>query len=102
VGRQIEIPDLDAAPKSLTIEVGDLLVFGGTGGHVRSGSAVLEMLGAFLPGVVTEKGQILSPTGFPNSVVFLARHPGQVLIDIVTGDPFRAPQTTQFQIIVTS
>src|SRR6516162_7365760 len=98
MGRQVEVPDVDVAPKSLTIEVGDLLVFGGTGGHVRSGSGVLEMLGAFLTAVVTEKGQILSPAGFPNSVMFLARHPGQVLIDVVTGDPFRAPQTRQFQI----
>jgi hypothetical protein len=101
MGRQIEVPDVNVAPKSMTIEVGDLLMFGGTGGHVKSGSAVLEMLGAFLPGLVTENGKILSPAGFPTSVMFLARHPGQVLVDVVTGDPFRAPQTTQFQIIVT-
>jgi hypothetical protein len=102
MGRQIEVPDVTVAPKCMTIKVGDLLVFRGTGGHVRSGSSVLEMLGAFLPGAVTEKGQVLSPAGFPNSVVFLARHPGQVSIDVVTGDPFRAPRTTQFQIIVIS
>ena len=102
MGRQIEVPDVDVAPKSLTIQVGDLLVFGGTGGYVRSGQTVLEMLGAFLPGVLVENGQILSPAGFPNSVVFLARHPGQAVIDVVTGEPFRAPQTTQLHIIVTS
>jgi hypothetical protein len=102
MGRRIEVPDVDVAPKSLTIKVGDLLVFGGTGGHVTSGPLVLEMLGAFLPGVLVKSGQILSPAAFPDSVMFLARSPGQALIDVVTGDPFRAPQTKQFHIIITS
>jgi hypothetical protein len=54
---------------------------------------VVEIVGPFLPGVLREGGEILSPMGAPNAVLFLARRPGRAAIDVVTGDPRHAPQT---------
>jgi len=40
--------------------------------------------------------------GAPNAVLFLARRPGRATIDVVTGDPWRAPQTTTLDVTVES
>ena len=102
MGRLIEVQQEQGFPSRLTIQVGDVLVFGATGGHVRSSADVVEILGPFLPGVVGDNGQILSPMGAPNAVLFLARRPGRAMIDVVTGDPWHAPQTTTLDITVES
>jgi hypothetical protein len=102
MGRLIEIPDAQALPPSVTVDVGDLLCFAASGGHVQSGADVVEMLGPFLPGVLRDNGEILSPMGAPNTVFFFARRPGRATIDVVTGDPWHAPQTTTLQITVAS
>jgi hypothetical protein len=102
MGRLIEVQHAQDLPTRLTIRVGDLLLFGATGGHVHSGAEVVEILGPFIPGVVGNDGQILSPMGAPNTVLFLARRPGRVTIDVVTGDPWHAPETTALDITVES
>jgi hypothetical protein len=79
-----------------------VLYFGATGGHVHSGAEVVEILGPFLPGVLGDNGQIFSPMGAPNAVLFLARRPGRATIDVVTGDPWHAPKTTALAITVES
>lgn len=100
MARLIEVQDARALPSRLTLRVGDLLTCGASGGHVRSGAGIVEMLGPFLPGVLTESGEALSPEGAPNTVLFLARRPGQAEIDVVTGDPWRAPRAIPLQITV--
>jgi hypothetical protein len=100
MGRLIEIQHAPEAPARLTMEVGDLLQFAATGGHVRSGTDVLEMLDPSLPAVVAPHGEIISPLGAPTTVMFVARSPGRATIDVVTGDPWRAIQTTEFDITV--
>ncbi len=100
MGRLIEVQHAQDLPTSLTIRVGDVLVFGATGGHVYSGAEVVEILGPFLPGVLGDDGQILSPMGAPNAVLFLARRPGRATIDVVTGDPWHTPETTALGITV--
>jgi hypothetical protein len=102
MGRLIEVQHAQDLPTSLTIRVGDVLVFGATGGHVYSGAEVVEILGPFLPGVLGDNGQILSPMGAPNAVLFLARRTGRATIDVVTGDPWHAPKTTTLDITVES
>lgn len=102
MGRLIEVQHTQDLPMSLTIRVGDMLVFGATGGHVHSGAEVVEILGPFLPGVLGENGQILAPMASPNAVLFLARRPGRATIDVVTGDPWYAPKTTALGITVES
>jgi hypothetical protein len=79
-----------------------MLVFGATGGHVHSGAEVVEILGAFVPGVLGNNGEILSPMGAPNAVLVLARRPGRATIDVVTGDPWHAPKTTALSITIES
>ena len=100
MARLIEVQHAQNLPTNLTIRVGDALAFGATGGHVRSGADVVEILGPFLPGVLGDNGRILSPMGAPNTVLFLARRPGRATIDVVTGDPWHAPQTTALDITV--
>jgi hypothetical protein len=102
MGRLIEVQHAQDLPARLTIRVGDVVVFGATGGHVHSGAKVVEILGAFVPGVLGDNGQILSPMGAPNAVLFVARRPGQATIDVVTGDPWHAPKTTALNITVES
>jgi hypothetical protein len=102
MGRLIEVQQAQGLSPRLTIKVGDLLLFGATGGHVQSGADVLEILGPFGPGVVGDNGQIFSPTGAPNTVLFLARRPGQAMIDVVFGDPWHAPETAALEVTVES
>jgi len=100
VGRLIEVQHAQASPRSLAIRVGDLLVFRATGGHVWSGANIVEILGPFLPSVLGDEGQILSPMGAPNTVLFLARYPGRATIDVITGDPWHASQTIPLNLII--
>jgi hypothetical protein len=102
MGRLIEIQHPQDFPPSLTIQVGDMLLFGATGGHVQSGADVVQILGPFLTGILGDNAQIMSPMGAPNTVLFLACRPGRATIDVVTGDPWHAPQTTTLDIIVES
>jgi hypothetical protein len=99
MGRLIEVqgPQL---PACLTIAVGDLLHFAASGGHVRSGVEVVQMLGPLLSAVLGTNGEILSPMGAPNNVLFLALRAGHASIDVVMGDPWHAPQTTRWEIDV--
>jgi hypothetical protein len=100
MARLIEVQDVPSAPSGLTLQVGDVLLFKATGGHVRSGAGVVEMLGAFVPAVLGDNGAILTPMGPPNTVVFRGLRPGRATIEVVTGDPWQAPQTTTLSIVV--
>ena len=100
MGRLIEIDDIAGCPSSLTLEPGDLLRFAATGGRVRGGAGVVEMLGPFVPAMLAGD-EILSPEGAPGTVMFLARQPGRARIEVISGDPFYATQTTPLEIIVT-
>ncbi|MBL1202442.1 MAG: hypothetical protein FWK04_26080 [Nostoc sp. GBBB01] len=100
MGRLIELQNVQALPSSLTIRVGDVLMFGATGGHVQSGANVVEILGPFSPGLLGDNSEILSPMGAPNAIMFLARHPGRAIIDVVTGDPWYSSQTTTLEMII--
>jgi hypothetical protein len=100
MGRLIEVQQVQGLPPRVTLRVGDALYFAATGGHVQVGADVVEIVGPFLPGVLRENGEILSPMGAPNAVLFLARRPGRATIDVVTGDPWRAPRTTPLEITV--
>lgn len=100
MSRLIEVQQARSLPSILAVKVGDVLRFGATGGHVHSGTDVVEILGPFLPSVVGGNGEILSPMGAPNTVLFVARRPGRATIDVVTGDPWHAPETTSLGITV--
>lgn len=94
MGRLIEVQNPFDLAANVTIEVGDVFVFDATGGQVRAGAQVVELLGSFLQAVVGGQGQIVAPMGGPNKVLFHARHPGRAKIDVMTGDPWRPPPTT--------
>ncbi|HEY0404108.1 MAG TPA: hypothetical protein VGC89_00160 [Pyrinomonadaceae bacterium] len=102
MGRWIEARPEEPLPVSLTLEVGDLLSFAASGGRVLSGAGVVEILGPFIPGLMLDDGRILSPEGAPNALFFLARRPGRATIDVFTGDPWSAPQTTTLEVTVKS
>jgi hypothetical protein len=102
MGRLIEVQHVQDLPTRLTIGVGDVLIFGASGGHVRSGAEVVGILGSFARGVLGENGQIISPMGAPNRVMFRACHPGQATIDVVEGDPWHATKITALSITVES
>ena len=98
--RLIEVQDPEGAAPGFELEAGDILRFNATGGHVQSGPDVVELLGAYLGALSVDGGQVLTPMGPPNAVLFRAIAPGRATIDVVTGDPFHGPQTTTLTIHV--
>jgi hypothetical protein len=102
MARLVEVQDARVCPSPLTVHLGDVLLFHASGGSVRSGSDVVELLGPFLTAVLGDDGNIMTPMGPPNKVLFRARQPGRALIDVVTGDPFHSPHTTALGITVES
>lgn len=102
MGRLIETQHELPLPPSLTLQVGDLLSFAATGGHVQSGADAVEILGPFIPGLLVAGGQIVSPAGPPGTLFFLARRPGRARIDVVTGDPWGSPQVTTMELTIES
>lgn len=100
MGRLIEVQTGQGLPPRLVVRSGDLLVFEASGGHLRSGTESVELLGAFVKGVVGDNLQLLAPLGAPNAVVFFARNPGTAEVDVVVGDPWRSPKTLACRIVV--
>ncbi len=100
MGRLVEVPDARKCSSPLTLHAGDVLLFHASGGRVRSGGDVVEMLGPLLEAVVGEHGEVLTPMGPPNTVLFRAHQPGRAVIDVVTGDPWHSPQTTTLELSV--
>jgi hypothetical protein len=100
MGQLIEVQDARAGPSALTVRAGDVLLFHAAGGHVRSGGDVIELLGPFLSATLGADGQVVAPMGAPNVVLVRAHRPGRAMIEVVTGDPFYAPQTTALGITV--
>jgi hypothetical protein len=100
VSRLIDIqPGQQELPAELVVEVGDVLRFAATGGHIRSGTAV-ELIGILNEGVLGTNGQVLSPMGAPGTVLFRAIGPGLAVLDIVTGDPWQSATTLALNIRV--
>jgi hypothetical protein len=86
MSRLIELRLTESLPETLHLDVGDVLLVAATGGHVHSGPDVLELLGPFLPGVMGSDGEVITPAGLPNAVIFLARRAGDAMINLVAGD----------------
>jgi hypothetical protein len=100
MARLIEIDDAKACTPSLSVKVGDLLVFSAVGGRMNTSDPALRCLGAFMRAVVGTNRAVLEPMGLPNALVFEARQRGQAAIDVISGDPFGATSTTALLIIV--
>lgn len=100
MARLIEVQDAPGCPSPLTVHRGDVLLFRAAGGHVRSGEDVIELLGPFLSAVVGDDGNIFTPMGPPNAILFHARKPGRASIDVVSGEPFVSSQTTVLTVLV--
>jgi hypothetical protein len=102
MARIIEVQDARLCKSPLTVCVGDVLLFRATGGRVRSGPDIVELLGPFVSAVVGDDGNIFTPVGPPNAVLFHARRVGQALIDVVTGEPFNKPVAVRLGLTVES
>ena len=96
----IEVSDLTALPSQITFQEGDVLMLNATGGHVTLNTNVVELLGPFIAGVLSNSWQIITPMGAPGTILFVARQPGKATIDVVTGDAFYNPVTTSIEIMV--
>ncbi len=87
----------------LHVRVGDMLMFGATGGRVLEGGTTVELMGVFSPGVVSDDGRVLSPAGPPTSALFRALQSGQARIELIRGDPWQGtPERREIAIIVTA
>lgn len=91
MSRLIDIqPGQQDLPAELVVEVGDVLRFSATGGHLRAGTAI-ELIGILIDSVLGTNGRVLSPMGAPGTVLFRAKAPGRAVLDVVTGDPWQSP-----------
>ena len=86
-------------PASLTLSVGDAMLFAASGGHVLDGVAV-ELFGSFVESVLGTDGQVYTPMGAANAVLFFAREAGEAVIDVVTGDPWLSPASQRMIVVV--
>jgi hypothetical protein len=100
MARLIDVQDAQVRLARLAVQTGDVLLFQAIGGRVQSGGDVVEMLGPFLPAVVGEDGNVMTPMGAPNTVLFRVHRPGRATIDVVTGVPWQAPQSVTLSIVV--
>lgn len=96
--RLIELQADQDLPARLTMVVGDLLWLEASGGHVLAGESSVELLGAFLKCVVGLEGEVLTPMGAPNVVLFRARRAGTARVAVVSGDPWHQPTTTALEL----
>ena len=83
----------------MTLEVGDLLRVGATGGRVEDGVS-LRCLGAFRTGYVRQVGRVVTHSGPPNATLFHAIKLGRARIALFTGDPFHHPGKTTVEVDV--
>jgi hypothetical protein len=97
----IDVVNVQALSSPITLQQGDLLSFKASGGHVNSGTEIIELLGPFSSAILQDNGEVLSPSGPPGTLLFFARQPGNATIDVVTGDPWFNPLLTNLEIIVT-
>jgi hypothetical protein len=100
VSRLVDIPSLHL-PEELVVEVGDVLRFAASGAHVRAGTA-LELVGILTDSVLGTNGRVISPMGPPTTVLLLAIERGRAVIDVVIGEPWRAPITKSLTVRVES
>jgi hypothetical protein len=97
----VEIQACQDLPPVLHIQVGDLLMFGASGGRLLEGGTAVELLGIFSTGVLSDDGRVLSPVGPPTSALFRALQSGQARIEVIRGDPWQgSPQRQQIAIVV--
>jgi hypothetical protein len=100
MSRLIEVDILNNLPSALAVEVGDVLVFQTGGGHIRSGANVVEILGPFVPSILSNDGKILTPQGPPAAIIIRAFSAGTAIIDLVIGDPFYKHHTASIELTV--
>lgn len=85
----------------LHVRVGDLLMFGATGGRLFEGGTTVELLGIFSTSVLSDDGRVLSPVGPPTTALFRALQSGRARIEVIRGDPWQSsPQRQQIAIVV--
>jgi hypothetical protein len=97
----VEIQACQELPPVLHVRVGDVLMFGATGGRLLEGGTTVELLGVFSTSVLSDDGRVLSPVGPPTTALFRALQSGQARIEVITGDPWQAtPRRQQIAIVV--
>jgi hypothetical protein len=99
-GRLIEIQRGEDAPNTIRALPGDVLWIGGAGGQVRGRRDIVDLIGAFLPAVVTAAGEVIAPMGRPSIVLFIALGAGVGTIEVFTGTPWSAATRRTIEIIV--
>lgn len=83
----------------VTVRIGDVLSFSGSGGTVEGDPAV-EPLGAFLPAVVATNGEVLSPETPPTTVLFRATAPGSARLTLFSGRDWSRPEARTVDVTV--
>lgn len=102
MARLIQVQNAQECPSKLRIAKNDVLLFRASGGHIQSGGEAIELMGIFMSAVLCNDGNVFTPDGPPNTVIFRAKSYGQARIDIITGDPFYKSQILELEITINS
>jgi hypothetical protein len=89
-------------PSTLAVGVGDVISLGASGAHIPPAADCVEVLGPFVPAVLGDTGEILTPMGAPNTVLLVARRPGRAIVELFIGDPWRGSRSSNIEIAVTA
>ena len=91
--RLIELQEVKNFQGPVTIRVGDVLLIGGSGGRIESGSSV-ELGGPYVPATAVASGEVLTAMGTAGTMLAWARSRGLTILEIVSGDPWQETEKT--------
>lgn len=98
--RLIEVQDVQRCAAPLSLRAGDVLLLHASGGRVRSGAGVVEVLGPLVQATVGTGGGVVTPAGPPNVVLVRAWQPGRATLEVMSGDPFAGAQRSALEVEV--
>jgi hypothetical protein len=97
----IEIDGAADLPRHLELRRGDVVLLWATGARLQAGKRdVIQALGPFTPAIATLDGVVVAPAAPPNTVLLVAHTPGEVSIDVVTGDAWGTRRESRLRIVV--
>jgi hypothetical protein len=98
--RLIEIDPTKNFPTRLRMKIGDVIELRASGARLQDNTTVLEIAGFFTRSVVGNNYEVLTPIGAPNTVLILVHGPGEAIVEVITGDPWRSTKISHLQVTV--
>src|SRR5438445_13863619 len=96
----IEVDTTESFPETLQLSVGDCLSINASGASVEQGSENLELFGPLVETVLGSNGEMLTPCGLPNRILFLAREQGRAKAIVTKAAGFQSATVTHITVLI--